>query len=484
MQWRPAAMTPDLERRLAPHEHSKRPRARPLLRLAVVFAGLSLLAVGMAQLNLEHDLHRLNAGFLSGLPEGNYHAIADGLVRTAAQQRGRLREVASEGSTDNIERLRAARVSCEVAFGLVQDGSVWGAPGELQLIGRLAKSESVFFLGKNADQVTELAQLRHARVGVGPTGSGSAQLMRRLFQLPELASLGAELRYGTPVEQLGQVEQGQLDLLVVVLDEDTPWLVEILRQGRLQMAGFTRLDVVARRLPHFRTGRIGAGQFEPVLVLPPLDKRVLRVDTLIVGNGCASRSATLDLLSLLAHQFPDFVQHNQQTANKTELELAPAARDFFEHGGPELAETYFPWLVDVMPPANWAYFVMGASLLFNAMGLGHRFRLWRIDVARVKLESEIAGLFGSTTTLGDIARAQPRDEAFPSQRRPEVELVIRELELLGERCRRQSLSMLVPMGQEMTYRYQESLITEALAVLRGFVARCTAAEGARDAGTG
>ena len=464
-------MIPDLERRLSPQHPPGRPRSRPLLRFLLVLLGLLVLAAGVGQLNLEHDLHRLDAGFLSGLPEGNYHAIAEGLVRTGAQQRARLREVPSEGSTDNIERLRAARSSCELAFGLAQDGSDWGAPGELWLVGRLAKAESVFFLGKNADAVTELAQLRHLRIGVGPEGSGSAQLMRRLFQLPELALLGAELEQGTPAEQLEQVEQGRLDLMVVVLDEDTPWLVGVLREGKMQMVGFSKLDVVARRLPHFRTGRIGAGQFDPVVVLPPVDKRVLRVDTLIVANGCASRSATLDLLSLVARQFPDFIQHNQQTANKTELELAPAARDFFEHGGPELAEKYVPWLVDVMPPANWAYFVMGASLLFNAMGLGHRFRLWRIDVARVKLEAEIASLFGPTTTLGDIARAQPREETLPVQRRAEVEQVIRALEVLTERCRRQSLSMLVPMGQEMTYRYQEGLITEALAVLRGFVAR-------------
>jgi hypothetical protein len=345
--------------------------------------GLAALGLCVSRLDLEHDLHRLNTGFLSGLPEGNYHAIAEALVQTAAQQRGRLREVPSEGSTDNIERLRKARGTCELGFGLAQDGSEWGAEGELQLIGRLAKAESVFFLGKSADQLTEFAQLRGQQIGIGPQGSGSAQLMRHLFQLPELARLDAQLRQGTPAEQLGQVEAGELDLMVVVLDEDSPWLVELLRSGRLQMAGFTRLDVVARRLPHFRTGRIGAGQFEPVQVLPPVDKRVLRVDTLIVGNGCASRSATLDLLSLVVRQFPDFVQHNQETANKTGLTLAPAARDFFEHGGPELAETYFPWLVDMMPPANWAYFVMGASLLFNAMGFGHRFRLWRIDVARV-----------------------------------------------------------------------------------------------------
>ena len=147
-------MTPDLERRLAPQAASERPRSRPLLRFVVVLAGLVALGLMVAQLDLEHDLHRLNTGFLSGLPEGNYHVIAEALVATAAQQRGRLREVPSQGSTDNIDRLRRARASCELSFGLVQDGSDWGAEGELQLIGRMAKAEYVFFLGKRADQFT------------------------------------------------------------------------------------------------------------------------------------------------------------------------------------------------------------------------------------------------------------------------------------------------------------------------------------------
>src|SRR5262249_19173052 len=66
----PAAMTPDLERRLAPQGASDRPRARPLLRFVIVLAGLVALGLCVAQLDLEHDLHRLNTGFLSGLPEG------------------------------------------------------------------------------------------------------------------------------------------------------------------------------------------------------------------------------------------------------------------------------------------------------------------------------------------------------------------------------------------------------------------------------
>ena len=40
------------------------------------------------------------------------------------------------------------------------------------------------------------------------------------------------------------------------------------------------------------------------------------------------------------------------------------------------------------------------------------------------------------------------------------------LNALAERCRKQSLSVLVPMGEEMSYRYQETLIADLITALR------------------
>ena len=216
-----------------------------------------------------------------------------------------------------------------------------------------------------------------------------------------------QLVTGALATQLEATRKGELDLTLVVIDEDAPLVTTAVRDQGLQIAGFAHIDVIARRIPHLRTGRIGAGQYEAVKVLPAQDKRVLRVETVVLGNRCASRSATIDMLNLLTRRFPDFVRHNKETPNTTGLEPSATARGFFERGGPELADEYAPWLVDVMPPANWAYVVMGVSLLFNAMGAGHRFRLWRIDDARVKLESELSPLFGQNVTLGDIANTAP-----------------------------------------------------------------------------
>ncbi|MEY4551652.1 MAG: hypothetical protein RL685_7847 [Pseudomonadota bacterium] len=83
----------------------------------------------------------------------------------------------------------------------------------------------------------------------------------------------------------------------------------------------------------------------------------------------------------------------------------------------------------------------------------------------------MAAVFGPTVTLGDIARAEVGADSPAARQRDELARVVDELAALAERCRRQSLSLLVPMGQEMSYRYQESLINDALAVLRGFLAR-------------
>jgi hypothetical protein len=98
--------------------------------------------------------------------------------------------------------------------------------------------------------------------------------------------------------------------------------------------------------------------------------------------------------------------------------------------------------------------------------MAHRFRLWRVDALRVKLESEIPEIFGAGITVGAIAEmpADPR-HATP-QARARLEALMARLTALAERCRKQSLSVLVPMGEEMSYRYQETLIYDLITALR------------------
>jgi hypothetical protein len=448
------------------------------LRLVAVVASLGLLAFTLSRIDLTHDLSRLHVSVLSGDPYGHYHAVAQTMATLAAKRRGRVTEVMSAGSAENVKRLLVAAKSCEVQFALAQDGTDWTLGGSmtaspLAVYGRFARREAVLFLGKGADRLREFAELRGMAIGAGAAGSGTEQVVRQIFALPDFASLDVHLTTHSFEEQATLLASRELDLGVFVIQDDAPLVVDAIRDKGLQIAGFAHTSGVARRLPHLRTGHIDAGIYDAVRGLPAADKEVMRVETLLVGNGCAGRTQTVDLLSVLAQQFPDFVRHNKDTENTTSLPTAAVAQEFFDNGGPQLADLYVPWLVDVMPPANWAYVVMGVSLLFNAMGFGHRFRLWRIDAARVRLEEGIVRIFGADVTLAEIRGMAPAPGATTSAPAmlENVRALVSAFEDLAARSRRYSLSVLVPMGQEMAYRYQEGLIHDSLSVLRAFLKR-------------
>jgi hypothetical protein len=127
--------------------------------------------------------------------------------------------------------------------------------------------------------------------------------------------------------------------------------------------------------------------------------------------------------------------------------------------------------------SNWLHLVMAVSILFNVMGVANRFVLWRIDAARVHAEQEISACFGAGTTLGDIERLPPQGDLLRDALGADIERIIGELTSLAQRSRRLSLSLLVPMGGEMAYRYQEDRIQKTTAVLRAFQERWKQARG-------
>ena len=264
------------------------------------------------------------------------------------------------------------------------------------------------------------------------------------------------------------LERGDLDLGAMVIDEDAQLLGDALRTRNLQILNLPDAASLARRLPFARVGTIEAGQFDYARRLPPEAKQVLQVDTLLVGNGCASNSQVQGLMAAVNDVFPTFVRHNRGQPNLTGLPMAIAAKAYFDEDGRDFLGTYAPWLVDVMPTPTWLQLIVGFSVLFSGMSLWHRFRLWRIDAGRVNVEREIPALFGPGVTIGDIATMPATDRHRTPEARASLDAIIDRLSAHSERCRRQSMSVLVPMGEEMSYRYQETLIADLLHALRAF----------------
>jgi hypothetical protein len=198
---------------------------------------------------------------------------------------------------------------------------------------------------------------------------------------------------------------------------------------------------------------------------------VLRVDTLVLSNGCAGRSATMGLLSLMSQQIPEFVDNNKSSIGSAYFPKSEIAKEFFENEGPGLADTYLPWLVDIMPLGYWFYVIMTISVLFNAMSGWHRLRLWRVDANRDKTQQLVRDALGEELTPDEILKLEPTAKHSDQETLAKIDQALAALDAQRIVCRRHQNSILVPMGQEWIYRYEEQQMEQTLTALRAFRSR-------------
>ena len=435
------------------------------LRASIVSITIAIGALFFRSLDLSPDMSYVDVSILSGSPEGPYHAMVERLVMTAVEEEATVRNIATRGSRENLERLVAAKDDCDVQLGLVQDGFDWTQYQDLALIGRVGPPEALLLLGRNGDNIHRLTDLQGFRIGVGPERSGSAFKAERLFSAADIAPLGVTLEHHSLKQQIELAAAGELDLALFVMDEDAELIQEAVRNKGLQIVGLEHAEALARRFSFVHFGSLTAGQFDPVRILPPADKPILRLNTLLLSNRCISHSDIIGLMTLITRTAPNFIERNRTLQAPPGLALSESARDFFENQGAEFADEHVPWLVDIMPPSNWVYTIMAVSLFFNLAGFLNNQRLALIDLKRVALENDIAILFGHQITNDEILRYDPNatDRRIDSR---ELDRLIEAYKRHLNKCRHQSLSVFSPMGEEMGYRDQEMIMTATLDALR------------------
>ncbi len=438
------------------------PRGKGIIRFSL-FAVAALAVVAVASLfGIARDYAYLHASLLTGTPMGNYHALGEKLAERAGKGHGTLDVIATAGSVDNIRRLADNAKRCSTMFAFVQAGTPVPADTQLDVLGRLPEPESLLLFGKRGRAFPSFAELRGASIGIGPEGSGTAYLMRQLFEDADLKALGVRLVPGEFAGQAESVALGRLDLAAVVMAEDAAFLPDAVRKYDLDIASPRELEGLIKRHPWLEIGHIPAGRYDLERPAPSAERLVARVDTLVVTDACARRAERVALLTLLSAQLPGFLRSNPPKSADTVagMALAPEARQFFLSGEPEIADRYFPWLVNLMSPVYWVYLAMAVTILFNAMRGFSRFRLWRIDAAREKLKVQVDAMVGPT--VGQPQMPPVKERAKAPKAGVTLERVTAQLMELRARCQRYTGSVVTPMGDEMFYRYQESLINELL----------------------
>ena len=132
--------------------------------------------------------------------------------------------------------------------------------------------------------------------------------------------------------------------------DDAEFLRSIIRQYHLDIVDLQDLQGLVGRHPWLSLGRVPEGRYDLVQRIPPKDRVVPQVNTLIVTSPCAKRANRIKLLALLTAELPRFVRSNppSSTSSATKVSLSSEARQFFLTGEPEFADRYFPWLVNIV----------------------------------------------------------------------------------------------------------------------------------------
>ena len=437
-------------------------RRRGFLRAAIILAASALVAALISMFGLARQYGYLKASLFSGPPTGAYYALATRLAGRAMGDQGKLTPVATSGSVENVNRLVQGHKSCDAEFALIQDGTPMPAGTGLELMGRLPEPETLVLLARRDNTIRTFEDLRNKSIGIGPEGSGTAFLMRQLFADPDLADLKINMPVADLEEQARSVSERRLDLAAYVIRSDAEFLRTMIRQYNLDIVELKDLPGLVDRYRWLTLGRIPAGRFSLVPPIPAADKLAAQVNTLITANPCAKRADRIAFLSLLSAEIPDFIKSNPPawTSSAAEVPLAPEARQFFATGEMQFPDRYFPWAVNLMSPVYWVYLLMAATALFNGMRGLSRFRLWRIDSAREKLEAEVQRLCSQSDP--DSSQPLPAQGGLADGR---ANILLRLTEL-RQRCQTQVSSFVTPMGDEMFYRYQQSLIDRAIAALK------------------
>lgn len=443
-------------------------RRQGTLRILFLLAVSAVVAAIVSGYGSVRDYGAIRASLLTGSHGGAYYTLGSRLAERAKADGGHVEVIATAGSIENVDRLLADRDRCTEKFALIQDGTPVPAGSGLELLGRLPEPESLLLLRRRDHPMSSFADLRGASIGIGPEGSGTAYLMHQLFSDPDLSELNIRLSYHALEDQAALVARGDLDLAAYVMREDAEFLRIIIRQYGLDIADLQALQGLVGRFPWLSLGQVPAGRYDLVHQIPPVDRIVPQVNTLVVASPCAKRADRVAFLVLLGAELPGFVRGNPpgSTSATTPLPLSPEARQFFLTGEPEFADRYFPWLVNLMSPAYWVYLAMAATALFNALKGLSRFRLWRIDAAREKLEAEVRKVAGNVVSHGSVLDLPGEDLPVAPEARAALQGLVDRLAALRMRCERYAKSFATPMGDEMFYRYQQSLIDHTTGILK------------------
>lgn len=292
----------------------------------------------------------------TGAADGAYHKFAQRYQRIFEREGLTLVLKPSNGSVDNLARLKDDAAGVEAGFvqgglGLLNLNPQLPPPEETSLFS-LANlfHEPVWLFYQGRSELTTFAQLKGMRIAVGPEGSGTRKVALEL-----LGAAGVDATNSTLSAEGGRaggekVADGRLDAVFVIAAPEAPVVQNLLANPKLKLMSVAHAEGYSRRFPYLTPVTLAAGVVDLNRVLPAKDVTLLAsTANLVIREDLHPALAYLLLEAAVeVHGTPGLLHRpgDFPSPKATDFPLASEAKRYFQTGRPFL-QRYLPfWLAN------------------------------------------------------------------------------------------------------------------------------------------
>ncbi len=320
----------------------------------------------------------------SGGESGAYYYFAKRYAAILARDGITLEVLKSEGSVQNLERLKRG----EAQIGFIQGGVIETPEfaeleretdhfGLVSLGSMFYEPVWVFYRGEAIDR---LNQLQGKRIAIGQEGSGIRQLAQRLL-LDNEVDFKANMLPISGLDAAEELQQGRIDAAFIIAAEHAPVVQVLLRSPGVKLMNFSQSFAYERRYPFLTRLTMPKGVADLVRDFPPEDTRVLApTASLVVSEKL--HPAVQNLLLQAARQVhgkPGFFQSANEFPAYMDamLPLSTEAERYFKSGPPFL-QRYLPFWLAVLVDRMFVLLLPIIALLIPLLRVAPAIYSWRV----------------------------------------------------------------------------------------------------------
>ena len=205
-------------------------------------------------------------------PDGAYYRHAQRYAERFAEHGITLEVQASEGSQQNVERLRQADSPADLAFiqggfGYLGSSSDRRDPSRIQTLANV-DVEAVWIFTRNRE-IESLTELQGLRVAIGPEGSGSSKVALKLLEQARMDTKDLTLSKVMGVAAIQALRQNQVDVVLMVAPLESLAVQTILGLPGIELANLRKSAAITERNPYLEPRLLAQGSLDTHM--PPHD---------------------------------------------------------------------------------------------------------------------------------------------------------------------------------------------------------------------